>query len=85
MIRLKPEILDLIKDSHGIQGLLADKLDVIPITIGRWIQDNHIMLTTADALEIISRELGRTRNEILVGITDVNVEVTNLSPTSKTS
>lgn len=85
MIRLKPEIVDQIKDSHGIQGLLADKLGVIPITVERMLERNDIMLTTADALEIIGRELGRTRNELLIGITDVKIEVTNPSPTSKTN
>jgi hypothetical protein len=81
IMRLHPNALEEISKRHGSIGALADKLEVEPITIQRWIKKNDIMLTTADALDIICRELGLTRAEVLVDVSDVELEILNLSPT----
>lgn len=55
--RIKPEILLKIAMNSLIKGKLCDRFDKSHSTITIWIDKNNPMLTTVDALDIISSEL----------------------------
>lgn len=54
MYKLKNRFLKLIQDSNQLKGELAMRFDVSQRTIENWVTNNSPMLTTVDALEIIS-------------------------------
>lgn len=62
---LSSKALIEIKSNTLAKNLLAVKMNRSVHTIEKWIKDNDIMLTTADALEVIKQETGLTDEEIL--------------------
>lgn len=77
MIRLNPTALALINDHATLFGQLADKMGVHRSTMQRWWTENSIMLTTADALEVIKKYSGLPARDLLCKIDDPKMVITN--------
>lgn len=49
-----------------LKKMIAVAVDRNPETVHRWIQDDETLITQADAMEIIRRELGLPDEELLM-------------------
>ena len=67
-IRVRPEIIEVIRKNLVVRNRLALVLNKSYPTIQRYFDGNDEMLTTAGALKVISEELGKTNEEILTVI-----------------
>lgn len=65
MQAIKQEVLENLKVNINARSILGYNMNVHPDTIRRWIKENDPMLTTATALDTISKELGLKKSEIL--------------------
>jgi hypothetical protein len=54
-----------VRGHRDIKRMLSEALDVSEPTVYRWIQENSDNLTKAAALQIIEKETGLTRDQIL--------------------
>jgi hypothetical protein len=80
MLRLSTETISLIRSKQSLPGILAEHLSVHASTINRWLSagsNGDIMLTTADALEVISKELGIPKKELLTRVNNHELHLTN--------
>ena len=77
---IKKKVLEKIRQSNRMLGLLIIENDVHPNTILRWVKDNDEMLTMAKNLNLISTELNLKQSEILEDELDMNrLEVERLA------
>lgn len=74
MLRLSEDTLALLDSKPSVCGSLAEHMDVALSTILRWIKANDIMLTTADVLEHLEKELGLTRKQMLKKYLPVEIQ-----------
>lgn len=64
-MKIRKEIIKKILADDELKIRLMKGLKVSYSTIQRWLNENHRLLTTADALEILQKELKLRREEIL--------------------
>ena len=64
-IKLKSDIIDIIKSDISIRTKLAIALRKSYPTIQRYVNENNEMLTTAGALEVLRSELKKTNEDLL--------------------
>ena len=64
-MELTKNALKAIREKKECRIRLQYELNVTDATIYRWLENNSIMLTTAQALQIISEETGLKQEEIL--------------------
>lgn len=64
-MRIKKQIIKQILGDEELKLKLIKGLKKSYPTIQRWLNENHQLLTTADALEILQNELGLKQEEIL--------------------
>lgn len=64
-LQLKPEIIQKITGNSRIQNRLQLAFDISYFTARRWILNNHVILTTVTALNIISEETKIPVNELI--------------------
>lgn len=64
-IRLRPEIVEVIRKNQVIRNTLALVLNKSYPTIQRYFDDNDEILTTASSLKVIRENLGKTDKELL--------------------
>jgi dTDP-D-glucose 4,6-dehydratase len=55
---LKSEVLQRVKEDEMLQAKIATATDRKISTVKRWIEDNHIMLTTSTVLDCIREHEG---------------------------
>jgi hypothetical protein len=77
MYRLNQETLQKVKDNPLVIGQLAATFKKGTQSVERWVRENHIMLTTWAAMEIISKQLGTAKSDCLEVDDSVKMEVTN--------
>lgn len=64
-IKLKPEIITLIRANLNLKNLLQLGLSISSSTLTRYLDNNSDKLTTATALKIIGQELALSNDELL--------------------
>lgn len=64
-MKLKQNVIDIIKKDNVIKNKLAIALDKSYPTIQRYVSGNKIELTTAIAMEVLRNELGKSNEELL--------------------
>lgn len=64
-MELTKNALKAIREKKECRIRLQYELNKTDATIYRWLDENNIMLTTAQALQIISEETGLSQEEIL--------------------
>lgn len=64
-MRLRDNIIDLIKVDKIIKSKLAIALNKSYPTIQRYINENSIQLTIAVSMEVLRNELGKSNDELL--------------------
>lgn len=62
---LTDKAIEAVKGSQSAKNRLQYEMHVSPSTVSRWLKSKDIILTTAQALNIISLETGIPRNELL--------------------
>ncbi len=62
---LKPALIVEITGNNRIQNRLQLAFDTSYFTVRRWLLNNHPMLTTITALNIIAEETGKTIDDLL--------------------
>jgi hypothetical protein len=65
IIKLKPEIIELIKKGLEVKNRLQFELAISYLTLQRWLNTNHEKLTQEKVLRIISEELNIPKDELL--------------------
>lgn len=65
MTTITDTAIAVIKGDRKIKGLLAIQFDKHYNTIENWIKNRDAMLTTPDAVRIISEETGLAQDQIL--------------------
>lgn len=65
MTLIKQEILDELAGNIQAKGKLSVLFDKHMFTVERYIKENNTLLTTQDAIKIITEELGKTEKEVL--------------------
>lgn len=62
---IKPNVITLIRHSGTCKAKLQLALDKSAMTIHRYLDENHVLLTTAAALKVIREQFKLTDSEIL--------------------
>lgn len=62
---LKPELIAQIAGNNRIHNRLQLAFGTSYFTVRRWFKNNHVMLTTSTALNIIAEETGKTIDDLL--------------------
>ena len=78
MYQLNSETLRQVRKNPQIIGLLATVHKKQTWSIQRWLKENHQDLTLYSSLQIISKELGKTKAECLEVKKGVKLEIQNL-------
>jgi len=63
--RLTENTLDFVRNSKKTKSKLQLQLNKSPATIARYLKINAIELTSAEALDIISEEIGISKDDLL--------------------
>lgn len=64
-MKISKTAIDKMEGSGRLMNLIAAEVDKTESTVRRWIANNDPMLTTASVLEIICRETGLSRDQVL--------------------
>lgn len=64
-IKVKPEIIEAIKKSLKIKNRLQFELNISYLTLQRWLTNNDDKLTQAQVLQIVSEEIGVSKDDLL--------------------
>ena len=62
---LTDKAIEAVKGSQPTKNRLQYEMNVSPSTVSRWLKSKDIILTTAQALNIISLETGIPKHELL--------------------
>ena len=65
-IKLKPEIIELIRKNQGLKNQLMFELKISPSTLWRVLNNNGDKINTPTALRTIGEVLDKTTDELLI-------------------
>lgn len=64
-VKMKPEVVEAIKKGLNVKNRLQLELNISYLTLQRWLKGNDDKLTQAKVLNIVSDELGISRDQLL--------------------